>query len=161
MKGLKLNAVVASMLSLGIICSGSVFASGVQPKGEIEVASKVKKKPLRKKAIDKRRNQNKKLKIMLDQKLGEFYQLSIGWPDNLKELYNGIGWKKAQIDVDCFVEKILENDSDLLKIIKRMRDFSEDQGLSEECGIMKNVVYICCRLKENFEKISNYSAEVR
>ena len=98
-----------------------------------------------------------KLKVMLDQKLEEFYQLSIYWPKELRESYDRLGWKKAQIDVDSFIERILKSDSDLLKILKHLRNFSESQELSEEYGIMKNIVYICCRLIDNVKVIDYYS----
>ena len=159
MKKFKLSAILASVLSLGMVCNSSAFASSSEEKiqsgsafdskvqsrseEEIETRAKIGKKSLGKKTISEKIKQNENLKVTLDERLYDFYQLSLYWTPELMKSYNDRGWLTLQRDADSLIEKILKKDSSPLQIMKILRNFSRFKGLKEEYGTMRDIVCIC------------------
>ena len=177
MKKFKLSAILASVLSLGMVCNSSAFASSSEEKiqsgsafdskvqsrseEEIETRAKIGKKSLRKKTISKKIKQNEKLKVMLDERLNYFYQLSLYWTPELMKSYNDRGWLTLQRDADSLIEKILKKeDNSPLHIMKILRNFSKFKELKEEYDTMRDIVYIYEAIINNIQVLNYYSEEI-
>ena len=127
MKGLKLNTVVASILSLGIICSGSVFAS------------KIEGTNLEKPSIT-REETMMRLKARLDMQLKNLYKYSSEWNRNLMNEFRKIGFMKTQVDAQSLVDQITKDSTKLLGTLEKIRSLLSKKKLKNELSIVKDIV---------------------
>ena len=165
MKKFKLSAILASVLSLGIICSGSVFASSSEE--EIKIKSES-----RENFVSELIGRNKVLKSKLDRRLGGLYDLSLKWPKKTMRFFRRNGFLKLQIDTDSFIERFInenedeyedENKKEKIKFsdnIAAVKNLSEYLELNDEYRVMSDIESICKEIKENTETINLYSIKV-
>ena len=165
MKKFKLSAILASVLSLGIICSGSVFASSSEE--EIKIKSES-----RENFVSELIGRNKVLKSKLDRRLSELYDLSLDWPKKTMRFFRRNGFLKLQIDTDSFIERFInenedeyeyENKKEKIKFsdnIAAVKNLSEYLELDDEYRVMNDIESICKEIKENTETINLYSIKV-
>lgn len=122
----KLNSIIASVLSLGIICSGSVFASGAVQKDS-------EKPPV----VTEERT--KQLTNRLNSQLNKFYQLSSGWNKNLMKEFKEVGFMITQADAQTFIGQIRNDRVKVFGTLEKIKNLLSRKNLRNELVIIKDI----------------------
>ncbi len=166
MKKFKLNAVIASILSLGIVCSGSVFASRVEGKDSRRIGKKVvicTKKDMEKACereesraritVRGRRVINIPKKKGLDELLKDLIECKENWI-NLRPLFGTEGWGELPLTSEEFTSKSIKCYEGLCCVLNNLRVQSLLNGLKHEFDIFIDLQNVCDEIynKYNEEK---------
>ena len=122
----KLNSIIASVLSLGIICSGSVFASGAVQKDS-------EKPPV----VTEERT--KQLTNRLNSQLNKFYQFSSGWNKNLMKEFKEVGFMITQADAQTFIGQIRNDKVKVFGTLEKIKNLLSRKNLRNELVIIKDI----------------------
>lgn len=122
----KLNSIIASVLSLGIICSGSVFASGAVQKDS-------EKPPV----VTEERT--KQLTNRLNSQLNKFYQFSSGWNKNLMKEFKEVGFMITQADAQTFIGQIRNDRVKVFGTLEKIKNLLSRKNLRNELVIIKDI----------------------
>ncbi len=178
MKKNKLNAVIASILSLGVVCSGSAFASKIGENGSKEeikgravlgerssnVRNTAKLKGPKKEdelrrynaarsriiaAIKSRKKEFAEYKTKISYELRYLIECSEDWKD-LKPPFDMRRWHELPLSTEDFVSKSIKCHDELESILSSLMLHSVMNGLKYEAGAFLTLKRLCNRIYNRY-----------
>lgn len=161
MKKFKLNAVVASILSLGIVCSGPVFASRVEGQNSKRIVKKVvictrldvEKEESRARIVSRTNSRavSNPKKKGLDDILKDLIECKENWI-NLRPLFSTEGWGELPLTSKEFTSKSIKCYDELCCVLNNLRVQTIMNGLKHEFDIFVDLQNVCDEIYNKYNE---------